>query len=102
MLDISLVCADLMGAWAEIIPVLRTIFLVLIGLTALVIIVAVLFQTGSGQDATAITGASESFYSQNKGSSLDDKLNRLTKICVIAMVVLLILYFVTIAIYPNN
>lgn len=99
MFDLGLLNADLVGGLADAMPIIRNVLLVLIALDALILIIAVLFQTGSGQDATAITGATESYYSQNKGSSLDDKLNRLTKICAIVMVGLLLLYFVSLIIY---
>ncbi|MGN1227088.1 MAG: preprotein translocase subunit SecG [Christensenellales bacterium] len=100
MLDLSFLSADLVDDWfTAAMPIIRDVLLVLIGLTAIIIIVAVLFQTSAGQDATAITGASESYYSQNKGSSIEDKLNKITKICSIVMVCLVVLYFVSRVIY---
>ena len=100
MLDLSFLSADLVDDWfTAAMPIIRDVLLVLIGLTAIIIVVAVLFQTSAGQDATAITGASESYYSQNKGSSIEDKLNKITKICSIVMVCLVVLYFVSRVIY---
>ncbi len=102
MLDLKFLCADLVDDWlVNAMPVIRDVLLVLIGITALIIIVAVLFQTSSGQDATAITGASESYYSQNKGSSMEDKLNKITKICSIVIVCLIVIYFITRVVYKG-
>lgn len=100
MFNINLLSADLVSDWfANSIPVIRDILLILIGLCAVIIVFAILFQTSTSSDASAITGGSESFYSQNKGSSIEDKLNRLTKICAIVMIVLIVLYFVSKIIY---
>ena len=102
MLDISFLCADLVNDWlSESMPIIRDVLLVLIGIGALIVILAVMFQTSSGQDATAITGATDSYYAKNKGTSIDDKLNKLTKIVSIVMVVLIILYFVSRVVYKG-
>ena len=79
----------------------RFVLLILVGLCAVIIIFAVMFQTSSGQDATAITGATDSYYLKNKGTSIEDKLNKLTKIVTIVMVVLIVLYFVSRVIYKG-
>ncbi|MBQ8749391.1 MAG: preprotein translocase subunit SecG [Clostridia bacterium] len=103
MLNISLLCADLMSDWlVNAVPIIRDILLILIGITALIIIISVLFQTSSGGDATAITGGSETYYSQNKGTSIEDKLNRITKICSIIMVCLVVVYFVIRLSFPES
>ena len=102
MLGISFLCADLVNDWfSEAMPVIRDVLLVLIGIGALIVIFAVMFQTSSGQDATAITGATDSYYLKNKGTSMEDKLNKLTKIVSIVMVCLIVLYFISRVIYKG-
>lgn len=101
-MNISFLCADLVSDWlVNAMPIIRDVLLILVGLCAVIIIFAVMFQTSSGQDATAITGATDSYYLKNKGTSIEDKLNKLTKIVTIVMVVLIVLYFVSRVIYKG-
>ena len=101
-MNISFLCADLVSDWlVNAMPIIRDVLLILVGLCAVIIIFAVMFQTSSGQDATAITGATDSYYLKNKGTSIEDKLNKLTKIVTSVMVVLIVLYFVSRVIYKG-
>ena len=47
-----------------------------------------------------VTGQQESYYSKNKGGSRDGKLKRITIAVSVILAVLVVLYFVSIIIYP--
>ncbi len=80
----------------------RTVLLVIAALLALTVIVTVLMQNNSSSGGTNVmTGATESYYSQNKGSSKEGRLKKITTICSIAIVALIIIYFITCIIYKG-
>ncbi len=76
----------------------RYIVLGLAFLSALIIIIAILFQNNSSNGADSITGASymqDSYYSKHKGSTIDEKLNKVTKWCGLVVAVCIVLYYLT-------
>ena len=64
-------------------------------------IITVIMQsnTAVGQ-LDVMTGAQESYYSQNKGSSRDGKLKIITIVCACVIAVCVMLYFVSFLILP--
>ncbi len=83
-------------------PVIRQILMVIIAVCALCMIVVTLIQPSEGDGgANVITGSNESFYSQNKASSRQGKLKRLTVALAIVIAVCVVLYFVLTAIYKG-
>lgn len=83
-------------------PVIRTILLILIVVLSIALVLTVLFQPGNdGSNLGAMGGetSSETFYSKNKSQTLESALKRLTVILAIAIAVLAILFFVSVAIY---
>ena len=80
----------------------RTVILCITALLALTIIVTVLMQNNSSSGGTNVmTGVTESYYSQNKGSSREGRLKKITTICSICVVVLVVIYFITRIIYKG-
>ena len=82
-------------------PYIRMVLLGIVALTCILLIIAVLVsppQTGVGRNA--ITGASESYYTKNKGSSNQGRIRNLVIICAIVIAVCSILFGVTYSIYP--
>lgn len=77
-------------------PIIRVVLFCIIVVCAIIMIVAILFQSEDAGSTDAITGMKESYYSQNKGSSRDGKLKLITTIMAITIFVCAILYFVTI------
>ena len=72
-------------------------------IACVVIIIAVLVsppQTGVGSNA--ITGASESYYTKNKGKNNEGRIKWLIVICASLIALCAILYFVAYAIYPGE
>ena len=59
-------------------------------LISIVLIVAVLMQQGQRQGLGAISGGAETFFGKNKASSLEGRLQKITKIGVVVFVVLAI------------
>ena len=76
-------------------PIIRIVLFCLIAVSAIIMIIAILFQAEDAGSAESITGVKESYYAQNKGSSRDGKLKLITIIMAIVIFVCAILYFVT-------
>ena len=75
---------------------------VIMTIACLVIIVGVLAsppQTGAGNNA--ITGASESYYTRNKGKNNQGRIQLMIIICAAIIALCAILYFVAYGIYPG-
>jgi len=82
---------------------LQVAFVVLIAIFGIVMIIAVLAsppETGVGNNV--ITGASESYYTKNKGKNNEGRLKWLIISCAIIISVCAILYFVTYSIYSGG
>ena len=76
-------------------PILRYILFFVIVAAAIVIIVAILMQKESAGGTDVLTGKQESYYSQNKGSTREGRLKKLTMAMAIVIAVSVVLYFVT-------
>ncbi len=89
-------------AWVtESFPIIRIVFMAIIVLCAVAIIVAILKMESNPEGGTnAITGTTDSFYSQNQSSTKEGRLKKLVIICGIVLLVVTILFFVTYMIYP--
>jgi len=82
-------------------PIIRNIIVIIIALLCLVMIIAILVspaQTGRGSNA--ITGASESYFTKQKGKSNQGRIRTLIIVCAATIAVLSVLYFITYAIFP--
>jgi len=76
--------------------VLNTILTVVQVLLAIVIIVAVMFQSSKSAGLSgALSGTAETFFGKNKGRSMDALLNKVTVIASIAFAVFAILISIT-------
>ena len=83
-------------------PVIRTILLVALAIVALILIMLVFMQIGSGSNTNnVITGNADSYYSQNKGNSREGRITRWIYICVGIIAVICIIYFITLKIYKG-
>ena len=81
--------------FVAILPIYRNVTLILIALCAVVLIVVVLMQTSAqNSGASALTGITESYYAQNKSNTKEGRLKRITSICAITILVLIVVYFV--------
>lgn len=76
-------------------PILRYVLFFVILLAAITLIVVVMMQKESSGGADVITGKQESYYSQNKGSTKEGKLKKITMIMSIIIAVSVVLYFVS-------
>ena len=78
-------------------PIVRYVLFFLIIACSIIMIVAILMQkeSDSGMDALTGGGKQESYYSQNKGSTREGKLKKLTTIMAIIIAVSVLLYFIT-------
>jgi preprotein translocase subunit SecG len=57
-------------------------------------IVFVLMQPSNSDGINSITGSSETFFGKNKGKSIESKLKKWTVICLIAIGVLSVIFFI--------
>ena len=98
--------AFMLGANASLMQTLATIKVVIValmGVGALAIIILVLCQKGnSGGGTNAITGIQETYYSQNKGKTVEGRLKRWTAGIAIVMAVMTIAYFILNSIVSGN
>lgn len=81
----------------------RYVLMFLIAVCAIGLIVVTLLQEHDDNgSANAITGATESYYSQNKGKTTQGLLRKLTIAFAITIAVSIILFFVTLLVYAGN
>lgn len=82
-------------------PIIRLVLLILMVVLSLALILVVLFQPSNSDGMGAISGqSSDTFYSRNKGRSLEGIMKRLTIVLSIVLFVISVLFFVTVIIYP--
>lgn len=70
--------------------ILKTILTILLAIDCIVLIVLVLLQEGKEGGLGGLAGASESYWGQNKGRSMEGLLVKVTRIAAILFVVLAI------------
>ena len=70
--------------------ILKTILTILFAIDCVVLTVIVLLQEGKQAGLGTLTGASESYWGQNKGRSMEGLLVKVTRIAAILFVVLAI------------
>jgi len=84
----------------DLLSVLQIVFICILVVLALGIIICILFQSSTSTGMGAIAGqTTETFYSKNKGKSLQGLLKRLTIIFAIAILVISVMYLITFVIY---
>lgn len=80
---------------ASLLITLKSIVLILMGIAAVVIVVAVLLQPSNPDGGrNVITGTNDSYYAQNKGSTKEGRLKRLIIISAVIIFVLTVAFFV--------
>lgn len=84
-------------------PIIRYVLMFLIAVSAVVLIIVTLLQEHDDNGgANAITGASESYYSQNKGQTTQGKLKKITIAMASIIAISIVLFFVTLLVYSGN
>ena len=68
--------------------VLRTILTILLVLICIVLTVLILMQEGKSNGLGAIAGSSDTYWSKNKGRSMEGMLVKVTRILVIVFMIL--------------
>lgn len=68
--------------------VLKTILTIVFIIISLVITVVILMQEGKSAGLGAVAGAADTYWGKNKGRSMEGMLVKITKICVVAFLVL--------------
>ena len=84
-------------------PYIQAGLVILIAIACVVMIVAILAsppQTGRGSNA--ITGASESYYTKNRGGNNQGRIRNLIIICAAVVAISAVLYFVSLLIFDGD
>lgn len=68
--------------------ILKTLLTIVFIIVSLVITVVILMQEGKQAGLGAISGAADTYWGKNKGRSMEGMLVKITKICVIAFLLL--------------
>ena len=68
--------------------ILKTILTVVFIIVSLIINVVILMQEGKQAGLGAVAGAADTYWGKNKGRSMEGMLVKITKICVIAFLLL--------------
>lgn len=72
---------------------LSVICIALSALCALFIIIVVMIQPGNSNGVGALGGSTDTFYGKNKSKTVESKLRRLTVVCLIVLIVLMIGFY---------
>ncbi len=96
MKNLSTLLALQSDFWTKTLPIVRYVLFFIIVACSIIMIITVIMQsnTADGQ-LDVMTGAQESYYSQNKGSSRDGKLKIITIVMASIIIFCVILYLVT-------
>ncbi len=98
---ISILGAGLPAWVTTTIPIVKYILLAFIGLAAIAITILVLMQPSNSHGGiNAITGATETYYSHNKGATKEGRMKKATMWLAIAVAIATVLYFVLTLIVP--
>ena len=74
--------------------IIAPVLMIIMGLLSIAIIVIVLKQNSDPESLGALTGSSETYYSQNKSKSREGKMKKVTVGIAIAMVIVAVAFFV--------
>ena len=70
--------------------ILKTVLMILFAIDCIVLTAIVLLQEGKSAGLGTISGAAESYWGQNKGRSMEGKLEKATKVFVVLFFVIAI------------
>lgn len=84
-------------------PYIQMGLVILIAIACIIMIVAILASPPeTGRGSNAVTGASESYYTKNRGSNNQGRIRNLIIICAAVIAVSAILYFISYSIYQGG
>ena len=86
---------DVSAEMATALTTIRSVLLILTGICAIVMIVAVLIQPSNPDGGrNVITGTNDSYYAQNKGDTKEGRLKKVIIICSVVILVLTVAFYV--------
>ena len=84
-------------------PAIQGTLVIIIALTCIILIIGVLASPADvGSGANVITGASESYYTKNRGKNNKGRIRNLVIVCASIIAFCAILYFVAYSIYSGG
>ena len=88
---------------SESFPYIQAGLVILIALSCVIMIVAILASPPeTGRGSNAITGASESYYTKNRGGNNQGRIRNLIIVCAAVIAFSAILYFISYGIYQGD
>lgn len=88
---------------ADSFPYIQVGLVIMIALCCLIMIIAILASPPeAGQGSNAVTGASESYYTKNRGSNNQGRIRNIIIICAVVIAICAILYFISYSIYQGD
>jgi len=93
---------DTLAPWiTESFPVIRMVLMILIAIACLGMVISILASpANTGAGTNAITGASESYYTKNKGKNNQGRIRNAIILCAVIIAVSAILFFISYVVYP--
>lgn len=86
---------DVSAEMATALTTIRSVLLILTGICAIAMIVAVLIQPSNPDGGrNVITGTNDSYYAQNKGDTKEGRLKKVIIICSVVILVLTVAFYV--------
>ena len=86
---------DVSAEMATALTTIRSVLLILTGICAIAMIVAVLIQPSNPDGGrNVITGTNDSYYAQNKGDIKEGRLKKVIIICSVVILVLTVAFYV--------
>ena len=80
------------GGFWDVWPIIKIVALVIMSISALFVILVVMFQPGNSSGVGALGGQTETFLSKNKNKTFEHKMKKLTIISGIIFVVLCVVF----------
>lgn len=74
--------------------IISIVMIALVFLIAVFAIILVLMQPGNSTGINALGGSSETFFGKNKGKSVEERLKKITYVCIALLGVISIIFFV--------
>ncbi len=96
--------ADTVEPWiSDSFPYFQSSMVILIAIASIIMIIAILVSPpNTGQGSNAITGASESYYTKNKGANNQGRIRNVIIICASIIAVAAVLYLISYGIYQGS
>ena len=74
--------------------ILSVAMIILMAVAALAAIILVLLQQSNSSGIDALGGSSETFFGKNKGKSIEERMKKMTIICLIVLIIFSFIFYI--------